>query len=98
MDVRKLQLMVEGIRLDGTLGPIDVFDLDDQSFRLWVIQQLARAYPVFAGELVGGRGPELYYRQRNPDIIRDRRPDQRFGRPGANDEQESSQENPQEPG
>jgi hypothetical protein len=85
--------MVEGIKLDGTLGPIDVFDLDETSFRLFMLEQLARAYPVFAGELVGGRGPSLYYRQRNPDIIRERRPDQRFGRPGANHDQET-QESP----
>ena len=81
LDIRRGQWFVQGIRLDGLVGDIDVFDLDAQSFRLFVLIQLANTYPPFVQHFQGGQGETLAYRQRNPDIIRERRPDQRFGRP-----------------
>ncbi len=35
-------MLVRGKRADGTFGSIDVFDLDDQSFRLFTLEMLNR--------------------------------------------------------
>ena len=36
-------IVVQGVRTDGTLGDIDVLDLDDESFRCYVLDRLAKA-------------------------------------------------------
>ena len=78
IDVRRGQCFVDGIVLGGQFGKIDVFDLDEQSFRVWVIHQLMEQHPALLVQFQGGQGATLVYRQKNPDIIREARPKQVF--------------------
>lgn len=57
---------VRGIRTDGSFGDIDVLDLDDESFRCYVVDCLSRAGVVEGGAVDLAVGDRPAYRQRIP--------------------------------
>jgi hypothetical protein len=46
--MKRGQVFVRGQRADGTWGNVDAFDLDDESFRAFVLEILSRAGLVAA--------------------------------------------------
>lgn len=56
--MRRRQVLVQAIKADGTWGAVDVLDLDEESFRAFVLQRLHIAGLVVqmsdkhAGEIV----------------------------------------------
>lgn len=61
-DARRGFRFVRGKRTDGTYGRIDVLDLTEHSFRLWVINELA----VLGRRCEVGQGLDLLYEQQEP--------------------------------
>lgn len=74
---RRGRVFVEGRLLDKGWGKIDVLDLDDTSFRAWLVEEhVRRTNPgaLFAPQAVVTPGPMNEYQQRRPEVIRPERP------------------------
>ena len=69
------RVFVEGRLLDGGWGQIDVVDLDELSFRGWVVEQfiLFKRGSEAAMPGVGTGGPREY-RQRRPEVHQPTKP------------------------
>ncbi len=61
------QVFVRGIKANGSPGSVDVLDLDEISFRAFVLDMLMRRGAVVAveGSLAG---ESVVYRERLPDV------------------------------
>jgi hypothetical protein len=59
-------VIVHGVRTDGTFGEIDVLDLEEESFRCYVLDGLSRLGVVDGGGVDQAQANRLAYRQRVP--------------------------------
>ncbi len=70
---------MDGRLLDGDWGKIDVLDLEDASFRAWLIEEhirLINPSALWAPQAVETPGPMQEYRQRRPEVVRPERPEE----------------------
>jgi hypothetical protein len=63
------ELLVRGVRLDGSVGAIDVLDLDETSFRRWVVGKLVEMRAPGLQHIKPGAGQPLL-RERKPEIVK----------------------------
>jgi hypothetical protein len=63
--VKHGQVFVRGVRADGTFGNIDALNLDDASFRAFVLDVLFRAGAVVGIKDEETRGEHITYRERD---------------------------------
>ena len=59
-------VVVRGIRTDGSYGEIDALDLDDESFRCYVLDQLSRGGILGTSAADASIAGLVAYRQRIP--------------------------------
>ncbi len=62
--MKRGQAFVRGVLRDGSIGTIDVLDLDDASFRAFVLDRLIRSEIVYAIRDEHVEGEHLTYRER----------------------------------
>jgi len=74
--MRRGMVLVLGERTDGTVGEIDVLDLDDESFRFWLVETMVRGnviadHPAHTLDL-GAAVPPVYRQRITPEHPRQR--------------------------
>ena len=64
--IMKDQVFVRAIKADGSPGSVDVLDLDEISFRAFVLDMLMRQGAVVG--VANLEGDPIVYRERLPDV------------------------------